>query len=98
MSKTAILNSGSDGDMTNAQQAPEQTPSEPILPPQPSGYYEVDDSVRACEIPLSNAAFSDLDKTASPVTNEAFTAQAVLDKTHSFAYTNGCQITLDGIL
>ena len=33
-----------------AQQEVEQTPSDPILPPQPSGVYEVDQSVTVCEL------------------------------------------------
>lgn len=32
----------------------EQTPSETILPPQPSGSYDVDESVRACEFERSH--------------------------------------------
>ena len=34
----------------------EQTPSEPILPPQLSGNYNVDESVKACEVGSSSIA------------------------------------------
>ena len=37
-----------------AHQDFEKTPSEPILPPQPSGIYEVDESVRGCRLGLSS--------------------------------------------
>lgn len=36
----------------------DQTPSEPILPPQPSGKYNVDESVRACRSNLQNVVSS----------------------------------------
>lgn len=36
--------------LSEAQREAEQTPSEPIRPLQPCGKYDVDESVRACEL------------------------------------------------
>lgn len=46
----------SDIKISEVQREVERTTSAPILPPQPSGNYEIDESVKACEIgPLSVA-------------------------------------------
>lgn len=50
MPETEITNSISNVKISAAPQEAEQTPSEPILPPQPSGKYHVDESVRACRL------------------------------------------------
>ena len=39
-------------EINRAQREAEQTPPDPILPPQPSGIYDVDESVVACEMVL----------------------------------------------
>lgn len=49
MRGTEVTDSISNIKIGEAQLEAEQTPSEPILPPQPSGNYDVDESVRACE-------------------------------------------------
>ena len=49
MSVREVSNSVSNTKISAAQRDVEQTPSEPILPPQPSGKYDVDESVRACK-------------------------------------------------
>ncbi len=43
--------------ISEAQWEVEQPPSEPILPPQPSGKYDVDESVRTCEVVSSHFAW-----------------------------------------
>jgi len=53
LSETEVPDSASNIQIGEAQRKLEQTPSDPILPPQPSGSYEVDESVRACESGLS---------------------------------------------
>ncbi|KAL9627311.1 MAG: hypothetical protein Q9164_007642, partial [Protoblastenia rupestris] len=50
MSGTEVTDSISKIKIREAQRDTEQTPSEPILPPQPSENYDVDKSVIACEI------------------------------------------------
>lgn len=49
MPVTEVTDSISNIKISEAQLEAEQPPSEPILPPQPSGNYEVDERVRACE-------------------------------------------------
>lgn len=56
MSGTEVIDSISNIKIGEAQREVEQTPSEPIFPPQPSGNYDVDESVRACEIGMSTVA------------------------------------------
>lgn len=56
MSETEIVNAISNIKIGAAQREAEQTPSEPILPPQPKGSYDVDESVKACEAGLSSGA------------------------------------------
>ena len=56
-STTTLLDSTSALSISNieinkAQQEAEQTPSDPILPPQPNRTYEVDKSVKAYEMIL----------------------------------------------
>lgn len=53
--------------ISEAQRKAEQTPSEPILPPQPSGNYDVDENVRACEVGIPNVARTLLMTVAFPV-------------------------------
>ena len=48
--KAGLLPPLSDLQIAEGQQETEQTPSEPILPPKPSGNYEVDESVIACKV------------------------------------------------
>ena len=54
MSGTEVIDSISNIQIGEAQRDDEQTPSEPILPPQPKGNYEVDESVRGCRVGLSS--------------------------------------------
>lgn len=56
VSGTEAVNDISNIKIGAAQREPEQTPSEPILPPQPNGSYYVDESVIACEVGLSSRA------------------------------------------
>ncbi len=56
MSGTEVTNSISNIKISEAQREVEQTPSEPILPPQPSGNYDVDESVRACKVEFTCVA------------------------------------------
>lgn len=53
---TEVTESISNIKISETQRQAEQTPSDPILPPQPSGKYNVDESVRACEAALSSIA------------------------------------------
>ena len=57
---TDVTDSISNIKLNEAQREAEQTPSEPILPPQPSGNYDVDESVSACEVGFSNVARTSL--------------------------------------
>ena len=50
VSKTNVTDSIFNMKISETQREFEGTPSEPILPPQPSGEFEVDESVRACEV------------------------------------------------
>ena len=43
-----------------AQRETEQTPSDPMLPPQLGGNFDVDDSIISCEIVVSRACIKDL--------------------------------------
>ena len=52
MSGTEVIDSIYNIQIGEAQRDAEQTPSEPILPPQPKGNYEVDESVRGCRVGL----------------------------------------------
>ena len=56
MSGTEAVNDISNIKIGAAQREPEQTPLEPILPPQPNGSYDVDESVLACEVGLPSRA------------------------------------------
>ena len=56
MSETEVTISISNIKIIEAQRKAEQTPSEPTLPPQPSGNYDVDESVRACEVKMSSVS------------------------------------------
>lgn len=56
MSETEAVNAISNIKIGAAQRDAEQTPTEPILPPQPKGSYDVDESVKACEVGLSSGA------------------------------------------
>ena len=47
--KAGIVSSISNLKIAKYQEETQQTPSTPILPPQPSGAYEVDESVIACK-------------------------------------------------
>lgn len=50
----------SDVKISEVQREVERTASAPILPPQPSGNYEIDESVKACEIRPSSVAWTSL--------------------------------------
>ena len=54
MSEAEAVDSISSIKIGKAQRDAEQTPSEPFLPPQPSGTYEVDESVRSCRVGSSS--------------------------------------------
>lgn len=58
MSRTEVTNSISNIKISEAPREVEQTPSEPILPPQPSGNYDVDESVRACKVEFACVALT----------------------------------------
>ena len=60
MSRTEVITSVPDIETDGAPRETEQTPSDLILPPQPSGNYDVDESVRACEVCLSSIAQASL--------------------------------------
>ncbi len=58
MSRTEVTNSISNIKISEAPREVEQTPSEPILPPQPRGNYDVDESVRACKVEFTCVALT----------------------------------------
>ena len=54
MSGAEIVDSISSIKIGEAHQDVEQTPSEPILPAQPKGNYQVDEGVRGCRFGLTS--------------------------------------------
>ncbi|KAF6218633.1 hypothetical protein HO133_005984 [Letharia lupina] len=67
MSGMEVTESVSNIKLSEAQREAEQTPSEPIQPAQPRGNYDVDESMRACELDCQNYAMSTWGKTAKVI-------------------------------